>query len=108
MFTDLLLEKSNVLVLGPTGSGKTLIVKTISQLLDVPFSMNDASPFTQTGYVGEDVEMCIHRLLQNSNYDVKRAERGIVFIDEIDKLAKRSDMTNPNQRDVSGEGYVFM
>lgn len=85
-------------------SGKTLIAKTIAQFLDVPFSMNDASPFTQTGYVGDDVEMCIHRLLQNADYDVARAERGIVFIDEIDKLAKRSDATNPSQRDVSGEG----
>ncbi|KAI8905919.1 ATP-dependent protease ATP-binding subunit ClpX [Gorgonomyces haynaldii] len=101
---ELVVEKSNILLFGPTGSGKTLIVKTIAQMLDVPFSINDASPFTQTGYVGDDVDMCIHRLLQNADYDVQRAERGIVFIDEVDKLARRSDLTNPNQRDVSGEG----
>ena len=81
---NLIVEKSNVLLMGPTGSGKTLIVKTIAQLLDVPFSLNDASPFTQKGYVGDDVDLCIHRLLQQADYDVSRAERGIVFIDEIE------------------------
>jgi ATP-dependent Clp protease ATP-binding subunit ClpX len=95
------------MIFGPTGSGKTLIAKSIAHLLDVPFSMNDASPFTQTGYVGEDVEMSIHRLLQNANYDISKTEQGIIFIDEIDKLAKKSDMVNPNQRDVSGEGFFI-
>jgi ATP-dependent Clp protease ATP-binding subunit ClpX len=95
------IEKSNVLLMGPTGCGKTLTVKTIAQLLQVPFSHNDATSFTQTGYVGEDVEACISRLLQVCDYDVEVAERGIVFVDEIDKIAKKSDS---NQRDVSGEG----
>ncbi|TPX60323.1 hypothetical protein PhCBS80983_g01856 [Powellomyces hirtus] len=99
-----LIDKSNVLLIGPTGSGKTLIVRTLAKALDVPFSMNDATPFTQSGYVGEDVEICIYRLLQNADFDVNRAQRGIIFIDEIDKIARRSDATNPNQRDVSGEG----
>ncbi|KAJ3179367.1 hypothetical protein HDU87_002976 [Geranomyces variabilis] len=99
-----LIDKSNVLLLGPTGSGKTLIVRTLAKVLDVPFSMNDATPFTQSGYVGEDVEVCIYRLLQNADFDVHRAQKGIIFIDEIDKLARRSDAANPNQRDVSGEG----
>ncbi|KAJ3004057.1 hypothetical protein HKX48_001443 [Thoreauomyces humboldtii] len=99
-----LIDKSNVLLCGPTGSGKTLIVRTLAKILDVPFSMNDATPFTQSGYVGEDVEICIYRLLQNADFDVHRAQRGIVFIDEIDKIARRSDAANPNQRDVSGEG----
>ncbi|RKO84139.1 P-loop containing nucleoside triphosphate hydrolase protein, partial [Blyttiomyces helicus] len=92
---DVVVEKSNVLLIGPTGSGKTLIARTTANLLNVPFSMNDATPFTQAGYVGEDVE--------NADFDVERAERGIVFIDEIDKIARRTD-SGGNQRDVSGEG----
>ncbi|KAI8922825.1 P-loop containing nucleoside triphosphate hydrolase protein [Entophlyctis helioformis] len=100
----LTIDKSNVLLLGPTGSGKTLIAKTTAKILDVPFSMNDATPFTQAGYVGDDVEVCIHKLLQNADYDVAKAQRGIIFIDEIDKIARRTDAANPNQRDVSGEG----
>ncbi|KAL5036373.1 hypothetical protein BDV3_005068 [Batrachochytrium dendrobatidis] len=100
----LTIDKSNILLLGPTGSGKTLIAKTVAKILNVPFSMNDATPFTQAGYVGDDVEVCIHRLLQNSGFDIAKAQRGIVFIDEIDKISRRSDASNPNQRDVSGEG----
>ncbi|KAJ3297441.1 hypothetical protein HK104_000520 [Borealophlyctis nickersoniae] len=100
----IMIDKSNVLLIGPTGSGKTLIARTTAKILDVPFSMNDATPFTQAGYVGEDVETCIYRLLQNADFDVTRAQKGIVFIDEIDKIARRTDSANPNQRDVSGEG----
>ncbi|CAO3630870.1 unnamed protein product [Cunninghamella blakesleeana] len=96
-------EKSNVLVIGPTGSGKTLLAKTLAQILDVPFSSNDATPLTMAGYVGEDVESVIHRLLQSCDYDVKKAETGIVFIDEIDKISRRSDSAT-NSKDVSGEG----
>jgi len=102
--SDVVLDKSNILLIGPSGSGKTLIAKTIAQVLDVPFSMNDATPLTQSGYVGEDVEVIIYRLLQNANFDAQLASRGIVFLDEIDKIARRMDATNPNQRDVSGEG----
>lgn len=97
------IEKSNILMLGPTGTGKTLLARTISRLLDVPFTILDATVFTEAGYVGEDVESILSRLLQVADYDVRRAERGIVFIDEIDKVARKSD--NPSiTRDVSGEG----
>ncbi|KAJ3336530.1 hypothetical protein HDU93_002633 [Gonapodya sp. JEL0774] len=97
------LDKSNVLLVGPTGSGKTLLARTVSNLLRVPFSMNDATPLTQAGYVGEDVEACISRLLQAAEYDVARAQRGIVFLDEVDKIARREGV-GMGQRDVSGEG----
>ncbi|KAJ1962667.1 ATP-binding protein [Dipsacomyces acuminosporus] len=97
------LEKSNVLLLGPTGSGKTLLAKTLAQILDVPFSVSDATPLTQAGYVGEDVEVVIQRLMQSCDYDVARAEQGIVFIDEIDKIARKPDSFSMS-KDVSGEG----
>ena len=97
------LEKSNILMVGPTGTGKTLMAKSIARLLDVPFTIVDATVLTEAGYVGEDVESILTRLLQEANFDVAKAERGIVFIDEIDKIARKSD--NPSiTRDVSGEG----
>ena len=101
--TDVELDKSNIVLVGPTGTGKTLMARTIAKLLHVPFSIVDATALTQAGYVGEDVESILSRLLQEADYDVARAERGIVFIDEIDKIARKSD--NPSiTRDVSGEG----
>ena len=97
------LEKSNILMVGPTGTGKTLMARTIAKMLDVPFTIVDATVLTEAGYVGEDVESILTRLLQEADYDVKKTERGIVFIDEIDKIARKSD--NPSiTRDVSGEG----
>lgn len=100
---DVEIEKSNIVMVGPTGTGKTLIARTIAKLLDVPFTIVDATVLTQAGYVGEDIESLLTRLLQAADYDVEKAERGIVFIDEIDKIARKGD--NPSiTRDVSGEG----
>ena len=101
--TNVEIQKSNVLLIGPTGTGKTLFAQTLARILDVPFAIADATTLTEAGYVGDDVESVLTRLLQNANFDVERAGRGIIYIDEIDKIARKSE--NPSlTRDVSGEG----
>ena len=100
---DVELQKSNIIMLGPTGSGKTLLAQTMAKILNVPFAIADATSLTEAGYVGEDVENILLKLIQAADYDIESAEKGIIYIDEIDKIARKSD--NPSiTRDVSGEG----
>jgi len=101
---DVEIEKSNILLIGPTGSGKTLLARTLAKILDVPFAIADATNITEAGYVGEDVESILVRLVQAADYDIEKAEKGIVYIDEIDKIAKKSGENPSITRDVSGEG----
>lgn len=102
-FDDIEIEKSNILLIGPSGTGKTLLARTLARILDVPFSISDATALTEAGYVGEDVETILAQLLASADYDVQTAERGIIFIDEIDKIARKADNASLT-RDVSGEG----
>ena len=100
---DVELQKSNILLVGPTGCGKTLLAQTLARILNVPFAITDATSLTEAGYVGEDVENILLKLIQAADYDIERAEKGIIYIDEIDKIARKSE--NPSiTRDVSGEG----